>query len=142
MIDLAVWQLNPLPALPACNREANAGIISYGHAIRLSRIDPNVMIVTAGTAAAKTSTAASATGSSAANQRLAAVGRTTVWIRQEVDFVFIIGRNFDAKIIMSAPAHSAIVTNQLPVLAAIVRTPKLAAISFLSVVRNAVASFD
>src|SRR5205823_11435406 len=45
-------------------------------------------------------------------------------------------------IIMSAPAHSAIVTNQLPVLAAIVRTPKLAAISFLPVVRNAVAGFD
>ena len=141
MIDLAVRQLNPLPALPACNREANAGIISDGHAIRLRWIDPNVMIVTAGTAAAKTSTA-SGTRAAAANQRLAAVDRTPVWIRQEVDFVFIIGRNFDAKIIMSAPAHSAIVTNQLPVLAAIVRTPKLAAISFLSVVRNAVASFD
>src|SRR5438067_5927403 len=100
------------------------------------------MIVTTGTAAAKTTTAASATRAAAANQRLAAVDRTPVWIRQEVDFVFIIGRNFDAKIIMSAPAHSVIVTNQLPVLAAIVRTPKLAAISFLSVVRNAVASFD
>src|SRR5205814_9078063 len=111
-------------------------------AIGLRRIDPNVMIVTAGTAAATTSTAATATRSCAAYQRLTAVGRTTVWICQEVDFVFIIGRNFDAKIIMSAPAHSAIVTNQLPVLAAIVRTPELATISFLSVVRNAITSFD
>ena len=50
--------------------------------------------------------------------------------------------HFDAKVVMRAPAETAIVTNQAPVLAAIIRAPELAAIGFLSFVRHAVAGFD
>src|SRR5207245_8328317 len=101
------------------------------------------MIVTTGTSGKTTTTAATATGpATAANQRLAAVGRPTIRVRQEVDFVFIVGGYLDAKIVMSAPAHSAVITNELPVYAAIVLAPQLAAVGFLSIVWNAIASFD
>src|SRR5439155_14127065 len=77
VIDLAVWKLNPLPALPARNRETDAGIVRYRHAIGLGRIDPNVMIVTAGTVATDATTAANTCWYCVANHGLAAVGRTT-----------------------------------------------------------------
>src|ERR1041384_3188142 len=43
---------------------------------------------------------------------------------------------------MRAAAHAAIVTNELPVLAAIIGPPELSAISFLTSQRNALACFD
>src|ERR1051326_2148791 len=43
---------------------------------------------------------------------------------------------------MSAAAEIAIVTDEFPVLAAVIGTPELAAIGFLSVQRHTVAGFD
>src|SRR5437773_1997643 len=43
---------------------------------------------------------------------------------------------------MRAAAHRAVVTHDAPVLAAIIRTPQLASIGFLTVHRNAVSSFN
>ena len=43
---------------------------------------------------------------------------------------------------MRAAAESAVVTDQPPVFAAIIRAPELAAIGFLAVDRHAIAGFD
>ena len=83
MIELAVRKLNPLPASSARYRKTNAGIIRDGHAIAIGRIDPNVVIVSSGTAAAKASTTAATAAARtwAARDSFAAVKRDGIGIR-------------------------------------------------------------
>src|SRR5437660_50342 len=100
------------------------------------------MIVTTG-AAGKTSSASTSTAAPAATtQSLAAVERNRIRISQEMKFIFVVGRYFDSKVVVCAAAHAPIVTGDPPVLSAVVRTPKFAAISFLSFVGDAVSRFD
>src|SRR5262249_5422921 len=143
VIELAVRQLDSLPALPAGNRKTYPGVICNGDAIRLRRIDPDVMVIAPGAAGGEASTAAPwPTG--APHECLTTIGRTTIWVRQEVDFVLIVGRHLDAKVVVRAPGHPAIITNQFPILAAIIRAPEFAAVGFFSITvkRNAIASFN
>ena len=98
------------------------------------------MIVTTG-AAGKASTATTTPAASAA-QSLAAVERNRIGISQEMKFIFVVGRYFDSEVVVRPAAHAPIVTGNPPVLSAIIRTPKFAAISFLSLVGDAVSRFD
>src|SRR5580765_1897054 len=139
VIKLAIRKLNSLPASPARDRETDAGIIRDGHAIRLRRIDPNVVIVAAGTGSKAAATAAT---SSSTGPGFAPVERNAIRICQKVDFVFIVRRHLETEVIMCAAAHGAIITNQPPVLATVVRSPKFPTISFLSFHRNAITGFN
>src|SRR5205807_7863523 len=99
------------------------------------------MIVTTGATGKTTSASPTSTPASTA-QSLAAVERNRIGIRQEMKFVFVVGRYFDSEVVVRAAAHAPIVTGEPPVLSAIIRTPKFAAISFLSLVGDAVSRFD
>src|SRR5438876_295779 len=98
------------------------------------------MIVTTG-AAGKASTATTTAAASAA-QSLAAVERNRIGISQEMKFIFVVGRYFDSEVVVRAADHAPIVTGNPPVLSTIIRTPKFAAISFLSLVGDAVSRFE
>ena len=134
--------MNPLPRATAIHREADARIVGDGHAIAISRIDPDVVIVAAGTAAAKPSTAATAAAAGPARDSFAPVERDGIRISQEVNLVFVVWGYFKPKVIVRAPAHATVVTDEPPVLSPIVRAPELSAISLLPFIRNAVTSFD
>ncbi len=110
MINLGDRQLNSLPGSAAGHRKTHAAVISHCHAIRIIGIDPNVVVVAAGTAGKAGCRAGG----------FAAIERDGVGCGKKIRFVFIIRRDGYAKIVMRAPAEIAIVTNQPPVLATIV----------------------
>ena len=99
-------------------------------------------MIIASRTAAKASTAATTTPAASAAQSLAAVERNRIGISQEMKFIFVVGRYFDSEVVVRPAAHAPIVTGNPPVLSAIIRTPKFAAISFLSLVGDAVSRFD
>ena len=132
VIDLRNGQLNSLPGATVRYRKADAGIVGYRHPVRISRIDPDIVIVAAGTAA-KAGTS---------SRCLPAVERGCECRGEKVSFVFVVRCNSYAKIIMSTTAENAIITDQSPVLSSVIRSPQLAAISFLTVIRHTVSRLD
>src|SRR6266536_1491037 len=110
VIHLSVRELDPLPGATVGHGKTDAGVVSDGHSVRIGGIDPNVMIVASGTI-----------GKTAAGPRsFAAIKRRRECRGKEIGPVLIIRRDGHSKVVMGSSAETSIITNQSPVLAAIV----------------------
>ena len=76
------------------------------------------------------------------HQRRAAVDRFAVRGVEIVRLVVVVGRHRHARVVRRAAENVAVCVDHPPVLAAVIGSPELSAIRFLTFPRNAVASFD
>ena len=101
------------------------------HSTGVGRVDPHVVVVAAGHAALGNTV-----------ERLPAIQRPAVRGRQEVRFVLVVGRDRHARVVGLPPGELTIIAHDLPLLAAVIRTPEDAAVGLLAVEGDAVAGFD
>src|SRR5215813_13959238 len=131
VVNLSDGKLDMFPGSAASNRYRHSTVICYSHPIGIDWVDPDVVIVSARRACKWGYLGC-----------LAAIQRHRERSCQVIGFIFIVRRDCHPKVIVSAAAHVAVITDNPPVLTAVVGAPKLAAVRLLALDRDAVAGLD
>ena len=131
MIELRVRQALLQPRAPARLRHRHALIVADDHAVRVRRIDPHVVVIAAGRLLPLLD-----------GERRAGVDRLAERRVEVVGLVVVVGRDRHPRVVRRAPHRVAVGVDHLPVLAAVVGSPELAALGVLPFPRHAVAGFD
>ena len=116
---------------PAVDRDRQALVVRHDHAVRVGRVDPDVVVIAAGRLVARHE-----------RQRLAAVDRARERRREEVRLVLVVRGDRHARVVVRAPHRQVVVADHVPALAAVVAAEHLAGVRLLAVPRRAVAGLD
>src|SRR6185437_7485431 len=129
VVDLSNGKLDVVPGAPAIDGNADAAVVHHSHATCIGGVDPHFVIVAAG-----------ARGH--VGESFAAIESVRKRGREKVDFVFVVGSDLFARVVMSAAAELAVGVDELPVFSAVLGAPELAGLRGLAIEWNAVAGFD
>ena len=131
MVDLRVAEALTKPRLATIDRDREPLIVRDDLAVGIRRIDPDIMMITAGRFLPLRR-----------DERAAAVDRPGEARRQEVQLVVVVGCDSRARVVVRAAHRVAVARHQLPRRAIIIGAPQLPVLSGRAIPRQTVAGFD
>ena len=131
MVHLGDGELLAIPGASAVGRNRDVAVVPDDHTVAVGRVDPHVVVVAARRLAERH-----------VHRGRSAVERFRERRTEEIRFVVAVGGHGHAGVVGLAARQLAVVGDDAPRLAAVVRAPQLAVVGRLAVPRHAVAGLD